>query len=309
MVKYSSYMIRFKHKYLQILLLFLAIGWFWSISIASIAVAESQNIFNIAIIFPERYLQNKLSLNKPKPITRVAAVKTDQPPKNIIYTHRPVLPPLKDRPYWPVRKNTDCSKLKCIALTFDDGPTQATAQLLDILKSKKSVATFFVVGDRVVENSVVIKRMITEKNEIGNHSLTHKWNRWTTAQTIASEINATQDIIFGVTGYRSHIFRPPYGNFPPNDPTIANYPIILWNNDPDDWKHRDSAIVDEQVMKQVKPGAIVVMHDIYPTSINAVPKIIDTLQAQGYTLVTISELFGWQNDQVPLPKGQILRGL
>ncbi|MCK9641492.1 MAG: polysaccharide deacetylase family protein [Prolixibacteraceae bacterium] len=211
-------------------------------------------------------------------------------------------------PYWPYRNGIDCAVMKCVALTFDDGPSFATPQLLDILKSKHAVATFFVVGYNIDANKGILRRMIAENNEIGNHTMSHKNFNKIPPQNVAAEINGVQDAVHNATGYKPHVLRPPYGAVRPGDLTQAMYPIVLWDNDPDDWKDRDQNLVDSRVMAPIKPGSIVLMHDLYPSSVNAVPLIIDNLQKQGYTLVTVSELFGWRDANASLPNGQVLRG-
>jgi peptidoglycan/xylan/chitin deacetylase (PgdA/CDA1 family) len=211
------------------------------------------------------------------------------------------------KPFWPHREGIDCAVQKCVALTFDDGPSPYTAALLDILKSKNVVATFFVTGYNIDAHRPELKRMIADKNEIGNHGFGHKNYKKISSPDVTNEVNAVQEAIFATTGYKIHINRPPYGEFRPGEPVLNNTPIIFWNNDPDDWKNRNPAVVEANVMANIKPGSIVVMHDLYSTTVSAVPKLIDDLQAQGYTLVTITELFGWKDPAAPLPNGQLLR--
>ncbi|MEI6237404.1 MAG: polysaccharide deacetylase family protein [Candidatus Saccharibacteria bacterium] len=211
------------------------------------------------------------------------------------------------KPYWPYREGIDCAVQKCVALTFDDGPSVNTLPLLDILKSKNAVATFFVTGYNINTHKDVLRRMISDKDEIGNHGFGHKNFKKISTPDVNGEVGSVQDAVFSATGYRPHIFRPPYGEFRPGEPALNNTPIIFWNNDPDDWKNRNPSVVDANVMTPIKPGSIVVMHDLYPSTVSAVPKVIDNLQAQGYTLVTVTELFGWKDPATPLPNGQLLR--
>jgi peptidoglycan/xylan/chitin deacetylase (PgdA/CDA1 family) len=196
--------------------------------------------------------------------------------------------------------------MRCVALTFDDGPSSSTLALISILQSKKAVATFFVVGSRVNRYQPALQQMIANNDEIGNHSFSHVSFKKISSQSVANEVNSTQNAVFVITGYRPHIVRPPDGDIPANDPTLAKYPIILWSIDPDDWKTRNTDTTYSRVMASVQPGSIIIMHDLYPATINAVPRIIDSLQQQGYVLVTISELFGWKDASVPLPIGQVL---
>lgn len=212
-------------------------------------------------------------------------------------------------PIWPYRTGIDCQFKKCLALTFDDGPGDLTGQLLDILKSKQINSTFFVLGLQIPGREDVLRRMIDEGHEIGNHSYGHKSFKRISTQQISDEINITQNMIEGATGYRPHIVRPPMGEANSGEPALASYPIINWNVDPSDWKNRNSNVIRQEILNQVKPGSIVLMHDIYPTSINAVAQLTDELKAQGYEFVTISELMGWPNPQAVSGFGQIIRGL
>jgi peptidoglycan/xylan/chitin deacetylase (PgdA/CDA1 family) len=293
----------------ELFLLVLAICWVWAVGATSTVFAQSEIKPSFSNLLPEDYLSKKIGINKTAKhsITKVAGVKTINNAVDIKHIHKPVLPPLKDRPYWPYRKNVDCAVQKCVALTFDDGPSADTGQLLDILKSKNAKATFFVLGLEIVKYPDFMRRMIAEKHEIGNHTFSHKNFHKITTPQVVDEINRTQDLIFSITGYKSHIVRPPGGDYKPEDLPHIPFPIVNWNADSLDWKHRDSNVVNGEILGQIKPGSIVIMHDIYPTSISAVPPIIDALQKQGYTLVTVSELLGWKDPTVPLPNGQIIR--
>jgi len=280
--------------------------WFWSMaSVSVVSASTAKDTHN-----PDVGLRahNLFYTKNPPPFTKTAALTT----RKVVYSGssfapKPVILPDKKAPFWPFRSGIDCAAAKCVALTFDDGPSEETSKLLDLLKAKDIKATFFVLGLQIEKYPLMLPRMLAEGHEIGNHTYHHKSLKKLSAADVATEVNSTQNLIFSLTGYLPHIIRPPMGEFNLGDPTLANYPIILWSADPWDWKYRNSATIDQEVMKQVKPGYIVIMHDIYPTSIGAVPTIIDTLKQQGYTFVTISELFGWQDESAPLPAGQVLR--
>jgi peptidoglycan/xylan/chitin deacetylase (PgdA/CDA1 family) len=286
----------------RFLLLLLAIGWIWALcSIASLDFSNN----SIAHIYQSDKVFKILNLKKP--VTRVKAAKiVKKRPLIMPASITIVRPSLKLQDYWPARPGIDCSIQKCVALTFDDGPSSATGQLLDLLKTKDAKATFFVLGLEVEKYPAVLNRMIKEGHEIGNHTYHHKNLKNLSSPEIAAEINSTQELIYSITDYRPHILRPPGGNFNHNDPVLNGYPLILWSADPWDWKHRNPSIIDNETMLQIKPGSILLLHDIYPTSIEAVPKIIDNLKTQGYAFVTVTELFGWKDDS-SLPNGQILR--
>ena len=290
-----------KHVFLSVLL----VGWMWTV-VAGGSLMAAGNGKNTD---QPNYSHRTYKLLKIKRhFTLVHGASTKRQIKILNPAAITILRPPDAKPYWPARPSIDCAVLKCVALTFDDGPSTDTPPLLDLLKSKDVRATFFVVGLQIQKYPQDLPRMINEGHEIGNHTFHHKKLKTLLAAEVASEISSTQDLIYSVTGYRPHIMRPPMGEFTPGDPAMAQYPVILWNADPWDWKHRDSVRIDQEVMPQIKPGSIILLHDIYPTSINAVPAIIDTLKQQGYTFVTVSELFGWRDANAVLPNGQVLRG-
>jgi peptidoglycan/xylan/chitin deacetylase (PgdA/CDA1 family) len=189
----------------------------------------------------------------------------------------------------------DCHVRKCIALTFDDGPVPGTAQLLDILKANGARATFFVLGTQVATNADLLKREAAEGHEIGNHTFTHAKLAGASAEKVKTEISRTQDAIGQVTGKVPVVFRPTYGATDKQLDAIAkqeNLAQILWSVDAVDWRDHDTALVKKRVLAGAKPGYIILLHDVRPTSVAAVPDILKTLSNQGYAFVTISELYG-----------------
>lgn len=194
----------------------------------------------------------------------------------------------------------DCTKEKCIALTFDDGPSVYTEILLSTLQEKGVKATFFVLG----VNARVQQQTIIDLNkagmEIGNHTWSHKDLTKLSVEAVKEEVNNSADLISNIIGKRPFLVRPPYGAINGQVKAVANSPLILWNVDPEDWKYHDSDYVAKHIIEHVKSGAIVLSHDIHKTTVEAIPEVIDTLLSEGYKLVTVSELFG----EVELEKGQ-----
>lgn len=184
----------------------------------------------------------------------------------------------------------DCLKVKCVALTFDDGPGPSTARLLDILAEKKVHATFFVLGKQVKQHPDLVDRAVAEGHEIGDHTWDHKALTSLPDTRILSQINRTSDAIFSAAGIRPDVMRPPAGAINAAVANLVGLPAILWSIDTRDWQHRNTAKVLEAVT-DVKPGSVVLMHDIYPSTVDAVPRVIDRLRAAGYALVTVRELF------------------
>ena len=182
-----------------------------------------------------------------------------------------------------------------IAMTFDDGPNpETTPQLLQMLRERNIKATFFVLGNMVAKHPEVLKMIADEGHEIGSHSWSHPQLTRISQAAVDKELGNTSEAIFQVTGKKPIYLRPPYGSM---KPTLRTYiedkyglTIVNWAVDPNDWKNRNSQAVYDAIMAQVKPGAIVLAHDIYPTTVAAMPRVLDDLIAKGYKFGTISDL-------------------
>ena len=190
-----------------------------------------------------------------------------------------------------------------IALTFDDGPhATLTPKLLDILKEKGVKVTFFVLGECVAANPAVLERAAAEGHEIGNHSWDHKSFTKGGGAGVAAEINQTNAAIESATGRKPTLVRPPYGATNAAITKRLNeefgLKVIMWDVDPLDWKNRNSAHVQAEILKFAKPGSIVLSHDIHPTTIVAMAETIDALKEKGFKFVTVSELIAMDR---PLP--------
>lgn len=179
-----------------------------------------------------------------------------------------------------------------VALTFDDGPNKKTTiPILDTLKEYDGVATFFVLGNRVPNNEEVLKRMISEGSEIGNHSFSHKQLTTISSLEVKEQMDRTQDAVMKVVGSKPTIMRPTYGSYNNNLKSQIKMPMILWSIDTLDWKSRDAEKITTHVLDNVEDGDIVLMHDIYGSTSDAVKIIVPELVSRGYQLVTISELY------------------
>lgn len=186
-------------------------------------------------------------------------------------------------------ETSDGSKL--IALTFDDGPhSDVTPRILDTLEKHGAKATFFIVGNRVDSCKKIVKRAHSLGCEIGSHTWSHKNLTKITFVQMKGEMLKSADAISAVTGVPVKIMRPPEGGY--NDTVKKNiqYPMIMWSVDSNDWKHRDAKKDYDAVMNAVFDGAIILMHDLYPATAEAVEKLIPDLMAKGYKFVTVSEL-------------------
>jgi peptidoglycan-N-acetylglucosamine deacetylase len=191
----------------------------------------------------------------------------------------------------PGEDDTDCSKTKCIALTFDDGPAAPeTGTLLTYLAQYKARATFFVVGQNVATHPDIVRAEMKSGHEIANHSWNHPVLTNLTPTQIRSQLERTNAAIKAATGKEPTLFRPPYGAIDGNVRAATSLSPVLWDMDTLDWKFHDPAKVAQTVISQAQPDDVVLIHDIHPTSVAAVPEILRTLTARGYHFVTVSHL-------------------
>ncbi|MEK4386210.1 polysaccharide deacetylase family protein [Solibacillus sp. FSL W7-1464] len=190
---------------------------------------------------------------------------------------------------------------KRIALTFDDGPDpRFSNDVLDVLKQYNVPATFFVLGSKAVANPEIVKRMQNEGHVIGNHTYLHP-NLVEEADlgTLESEVTRTEDTLNEIIGYRTKLFRPPYG-FLYNELVEKlgnmNYSVIGWSVDSLDWQEDPPEVIASKVVDNIHPGAIILMHDGAESSgdrtntILSLQQIIPKLQEQGYEFVTVPDL-------------------
>lgn len=181
---------------------------------------------------------------------------------------------------------------KMIALTFDDGPDKYTMELLDILEENGAKATFFMLGENVeVVGEENIKRMVEIGCELGNHSFDHPNLKDLSSEEIKQQFDKTDKLIAGITGGAvSTVARTPFGSQDESVTNAIGKPCIYWSLDTLDWKTKDVDSNIKVVMDNVEDGEIVLMHDIWPTTVESCKTIIPKLVEQGYELVTVTEL-------------------
>lgn len=179
---------------------------------------------------------------------------------------------------------------KVVALTFDDGPTKYTNEILDILYDNNAVATFFVIGNKIELYEDTITKIIKNGNEIGNHSYSHKWLTKLDNNSIKEEINKTQDILYNKFNYTPTNFRPTYGGLNKKMKKNLNLNIIMWNIDTKDWKYKSVDTIISRATKNTTDLDIILMHDTKKRTVDAVKKIIPILKEKGFIFVTIEEL-------------------
>lgn len=195
----------------------------------------------------------------------------------------------------PDRAPVDCAVERCVALTFDDGPGPYTARLLDELAARSVPATFFVVGRQVAARPDLVAREHAEGHAVGDHTWDHRDLTTLAPDQIADEVDRTAQAVQDATGTSPTLVRPPYGAVDDDVLSVLEArgeTAVLWDVDTEDWRNRDAAETTRRALAGAHPGAIVLLHDVHPTTVDAVPGIVDQLRAQGYTLVTVPELLG-----------------
>jgi peptidoglycan/xylan/chitin deacetylase (PgdA/CDA1 family) len=190
-------------------------------------------------------------------------------------------PDLKMIREWPTGR-------KWVSLTFDDGPhPEWTPKFMELLKSKNVKATFFLIGPNIQTHSDIAKSLASSGFEIGNHTMTHPQFSKAPIDKITQELTQTNEIIKTVTGLTEvYLMRPPYGMAPTNVQKVCGelgLHIICWNIDTNDWNKRttEQEMLDN-VMKNVRDGSIILMHDRSEKSYNTTAKVIDLIQQKGY---------------------------
>lgn len=191
--------------------------------------------------------------------------------------------------YIPISKVIDPNQ-KVVALTFDDGPSKYTNEILDILAENEAYATFFVIGNKVEIYKNTMIKMIQNGNEIGNHSYNHKWLTKLTDDELKEQIEKTQDVIRSTTGYIPTLIRPTYGSISAKLRRELPLDIVMWTVDTSDWKYKSVDRIVKEATKNIKDLDIILMHDTHERTVLALKKIIPILKEQGFEFVTVSDL-------------------
>lgn len=185
--------------------------------------------------------------------------------------------------------STDCGA-KLLAITFDDGPGPYTATLLDGLAARGAKATFFVAGYRACDYPETLKRIVNEGHQLANHTYNHADLSGLSTEKIQQEASSTQKYITAAGGSEKAYIRPPYGSVNSKVKGALDVPLIIWSVDPVDWQVLNAVTVSNNIVKGSYDGAIILVHDIYKSSVNGALDAIDRLQASGYEFVTVEEL-------------------
>jgi Predicted xylanase/chitin deacetylase len=207
------------------------------------------------------------------------------------------------QPEWPTGRlpaapgfrQIDCARVKCVALTFDDGPGEYGTKVLDALAAHGARATFFLIGQNITPKTrSYLARIVAEGHEIGNHTWDHADLTKLSAGKLRAELAHTTELIKAFTGVTPQVLRPPYGytnRRVSDEAKRQGMAQIMWSIDTNDWHDHNPALVAKRT-EAATPGSIVLLHEIQKTTVEAVPRILDQLDRKGFTYVTVSELFG-----------------
>lgn len=182
-----------------------------------------------------------------------------------------------------------------VAMTFDDGPhPKNTPRLLDMLRKRNIRATFYVIGGNVDRYPHIVRRIVAEGHEIGNHTYTHRKLTSLSDSEVRKEMRRTEDAIVRAAGVKPRTMRPPYGALLTRQRSFIfadfGYPTIMWSVDPLDWKRPGPSVVKSRLLKGAHNGAILLAHDLHAPTVDAMPKTFDGLLARNFQFVTVSQL-------------------
>ena len=248
------------------------------------------------------YRQSVMSKNTPPSVNAIYAYCPYAPSlleeyvyDEVVYIEEPIVEQVPRRPM--------------VALTFDDGPAATTWQILNILENHNARATFFVLGRNLERYRSTVLRIFESGNELAGHSYNHRrLIPPMTDEQIIREIQSASAAIEEITGVPAPpMFRPPIGIWDNRLVEISyeiGYAIILWNHDPSDWLHRDACHIYYHIMRNVRNGDIIVLHDIYQTTARAMERVVPGLIRLGFDLVTVTELIYHNHGRMPM-NGQI----
>ena len=201
--------------------------------------------------------------------------------------------------------------LPYIAITFDDGPhPENTPRLLDMLRERNIKATFYVIGRSVELYPQIVRRMVAEGHEVGNHTWTHRNLTSLSDSSIRMEMDRTRDVIISACGVTPRTMRPPYGALRESQRAWIfkeyGYPTIMWSVDPKDWQRPGVSVVTSRILDNTHNGSIVLAHDLHKPTVDAMPETLDGLLRRGFQFITVSQMLALEapsagaSMQVPL---------
>lgn len=191
--------------------------------------------------------------------------------------NKPVLPPLP-------------AGSKYVALTFDDGPgNNSTQRILKVLQQYNVKATWFVLGSKATQNPDMLRQIANAGHEVNNHSYSHANLINLSLEGALGEINSTQSTVESIIGKKPNYLRPPYGSYNESIASACGLGIAMWSVDSLDWKLRNGEAAYNQVISTMTSNPVILFHDIYETSADAVDMLVPKLVSEGYTFITYSQ--------------------
>jgi peptidoglycan/xylan/chitin deacetylase (PgdA/CDA1 family) len=183
---------------------------------------------------------------------------------------------------------------KEIALTFDDGPHPSfTPKLLDLLKQLNVHATFFMVGEKVDQAPYLLPRMLQEGHDIANHTYHHVNLKKIPSELVDNEIRLANDAIRRASGQEPTFFRPPGGQYNADvidDAEKLKMITVLWTDDPGDYASPGAEVIEDRLLKHVRPGAVILLHDGMEQTYSILPDFVAKMRSEGYKFVTLTEM-------------------
>ncbi len=196
--------------------------------------------------------------------------------------------------YWNRSQSVDASvenkENPKIAITFDDGPSIYTEELLDGLKERGVKSTFFLIGENAVSYPEVVKREGEEGHLVGNHTYNHVELTKISDEKAREEIERTNQVLKELLGRETDYVRPPFGRWKKNLEQEMDVLPVMWSVDPLDWTTENVDEIVRKVVTEAKENDIILLHDCYKSSVQAALRIIDILQKEGFEFVTVDEL-------------------
>ena len=189
-------------------------------------------------------------------------------------------------------ETVDCTLFPCVALTYDDGPSEFTPGILDEVSRRGASVTFFAMGEKAATNATTMTRALAEGNLVENHTWNHPRLPKLTDAQVRKQLTDTTAAITSAAGRAPTVFRPPFGDTNARVQGDAGMAAILWDIDTFDWQGPADDVVTQRAVDGPSPGSIVLQHDIQPNTARTAGAVYDGLADRGFTLVNIRQLFG-----------------
>ncbi len=200
--------------------------------------------------------------------------------------------PFAGVPAGGARLPVDCALLPCVALTYDDGPSGFTPELLDTLAAHHAAATFYMIGGIAAGNTDIVARVADEGHEVGSHTMNHQTLTKIPAADARAQVHDAAALLRQLSGQLVATYRPPYGAINADAQAAIDMPSVLWSIDTNDWQRPGQSALYERAVLPAQPGHIILFHDTHADTVNAASDIITGLRNRGFELVTVTELFG-----------------